>query len=151
MSDQQSISVLPQTGHGRFAVRDALFIEEAKLFISLDEAGALILWDYSTSQQLAALSFPAGKPKPGKLRYEEETLYAFGSLAIYRWAAELNQWQPLPDQTSDERQEVSGPIRQLGLYALLGPPQTLAARAGATVCSSAAGAIELIYLPLVLE
>ncbi|MCB0597956.1 MAG: WD40 repeat domain-containing protein, partial [Phaeodactylibacter sp.] len=88
MSDQQSISVLPQTGHGRFAVRDALFIEEAKLFISLDEAGALILWDYSTSQQLAALSFPAGKPKPGKLRYEEETLYAFGSLAIYRWALE---------------------------------------------------------------
>ncbi|MCB0155609.1 MAG: hypothetical protein KDF65_12505, partial [Anaerolineae bacterium] len=77
--------------------------------------------------------------------------FAPDSLAIYRWAAELNQWQPLPDQTSDERQEVSGPIRQLGLYALLGPPQTLAARAGATVCSSAAGAIELIYLPLVLE
>jgi hypothetical protein len=77
--------------------------------------------------------------------------FAPGSLAIYRWEAGLNQWQILPNPSLGERQVVSSPIRELGLYALLGTPQVVAARGSSAVCSGAAGAIEQVYLPLVLK
>ncbi len=89
------------------------------------------------------------KPAVLTFHYDSETMAGFDSdsIAIYQWNPATGTWHPMDTDHSPDDQEVSTVVTDLGIYALLGQPNELAARShqgdlGACGVSS-------IYLPVI--
>jgi hypothetical protein len=104
-------------------------------------------YEITASNNLTELERPAVL----RLRYDATASVAVevASLALYHWDFGTSTWQALPSQRNGERQEVSAPIAELGLYALLGRSKPTARSSSAQISAVICGGNGHIYLPVI--
>ncbi|MEZ5041994.1 MAG: caspase family protein [Saprospiraceae bacterium] len=69
-----TFTIIPQLGHGTYAVVDAIMLSEEYLLISLDEKGTLVVWETLSARQLRELNLP---PWANKLLLTAEDLFIY--------------------------------------------------------------------------